>query len=654
MAKIIVRHHGQEIASLQLEDGHEYLAGRAEDAALILPNQKGISRHHLKFYQRDGVWIVELLARYGTLMFSGHTQEVIELKENCGFSAPPFEFLFHSSPAQTDPHKTPREEADAADHTSRLPAVRSQRPTPLTTTPSFQTGHEATAAGVSSVTPFLRIFTKATQKEEVLRLEGHLWVAGRDASCEIPLDESRASRRHFELSRTSEGFFITDLDSANGTYLNEERLPANEPWQLASGDNIRVAEVKVIFEVRDLSFSARLPAPVSTPEPEPRMDLVGSLPAPYLESGYPNVVKVDTSPGRRSRAKSKPNLVRWITLALIPILLYKFFSSPSPPSPPVDQAESSSTSPTFDQLSSEKKRAVKDSFSLAKTMYMQGKYTLCLAELAKLHQIVPAFDNSTELQVFCKQGHDLTLKQQDNDRKERERAETARQITQVVEDCRRQMTPTTTLDQIRECLAPAIERDPEHPLVLDLQQSIQLQQSERDRQRQVRDSEKQRMATGQRQFEKAKSLYRSGQLAKALNEYEKFINGGYRELDSERAEAQRDIAQVRKELGQKVGALVQSCKEQLEKSQFKGAYQACEQATKEDPTNADAKRLRAQVLSEVKREMKSMYEDSVLEESMGNIETAKDRWKQIIDKSVPGDEYYNKAKRNLQKYGVGM
>lgn len=64
--------------------------------------------------------------------------------------------------------------------------------------------------------------------------------------------------------------------------------------------------------------------------------------------------------------------------------------------------------------------------------------------------------------------------------------------------------------------------------------------------------------------------------------------------------------------------------------------------------------MRSHSIEEMRKELKSIYEDSVLEESMGNVDGAKEKWKQIMDKSVPGDEYYNRAKRNTDKYGKSL
>ena len=44
---------------------------------------------------------------------------------------------------------------------------------------------------------------------------------GRDASCSIQIDLDNVSRQHCRLVKTKENIFIEDLQSTNGTYLND-------------------------------------------------------------------------------------------------------------------------------------------------------------------------------------------------------------------------------------------------------------------------------------------------------------------------------------------------------------------------------------------------------------------------------------------------
>jgi hypothetical protein len=57
--------------------------------------------------------------------------------------------------------------------------------------------------------------------------------------------EHGVSRQHATIVNSHEGVFIVDLDSTNGTQLNEFRLPPQLPYLLHSGDELRFGQLLV-------------------------------------------------------------------------------------------------------------------------------------------------------------------------------------------------------------------------------------------------------------------------------------------------------------------------------------------------------------------------------------------------------------------------
>lgn len=49
-------------------------------------------------------------------------------------------------------------------------------------------------------------------------------IAGRDAGCDMLLEEGRCSRRHASLAPSTLGILVTDLGSSNGTFINGNRV----------------------------------------------------------------------------------------------------------------------------------------------------------------------------------------------------------------------------------------------------------------------------------------------------------------------------------------------------------------------------------------------------------------------------------------------
>lgn len=65
---------------------------------------------------------------------------------------------------------------------------------------------------------------------------------------EIELDDA-ISRRHAEIIRHGEAYYVADSGSTNGSLLNGEALPPHEERLLAHGDRIRLGErTEIIFE----------------------------------------------------------------------------------------------------------------------------------------------------------------------------------------------------------------------------------------------------------------------------------------------------------------------------------------------------------------------------------------------------------------------
>jgi hypothetical protein len=61
---------------------------------------------------------------------------------------------------------------------------------------------------------------------------------------------SRVSRRHARISVRENRYFIEDLGSANGTFVNDRfRLAPNQPHQLANGDVIRIGQTRLRFVI---------------------------------------------------------------------------------------------------------------------------------------------------------------------------------------------------------------------------------------------------------------------------------------------------------------------------------------------------------------------------------------------------------------------
>ncbi|MDR1534982.1 MAG: FHA domain-containing protein [Planctomycetota bacterium] len=68
---------------------------------------------------------------------------------------------------------------------------------------------------------------------------------GRDEGCDFPLQDKGASRRHAEVFRIGDMYFIRDLESKNGTFVNDTRIGEE---MLRDGDRIQIGGTVFVFE----------------------------------------------------------------------------------------------------------------------------------------------------------------------------------------------------------------------------------------------------------------------------------------------------------------------------------------------------------------------------------------------------------------------
>ncbi|MEP6475827.1 MAG: FHA domain-containing protein [Actinomycetota bacterium] len=67
---------------------------------------------------------------------------------------------------------------------------------------------------------------------------------GRDTRSDVFLDDVTVSRGHARIERRDGVFFVKDLGSLNGTYLNGEAV---EETKLARGDEVQIGKFKLVF-----------------------------------------------------------------------------------------------------------------------------------------------------------------------------------------------------------------------------------------------------------------------------------------------------------------------------------------------------------------------------------------------------------------------
>ena len=117
--------------------------------------------------------------------------------------------------------------------------------------------------------PYL-VVTAGHARGQTFDLRGEVRL-GRDRSNAIVLSDGKVSRHHFRLDPIRGTYILSDLGSANGTFVNGVRV--TQPVRLRDGDLINLGDTQIVFYTgaagrvadRPPSPEVRAPAPPSPP-----------------------------------------------------------------------------------------------------------------------------------------------------------------------------------------------------------------------------------------------------------------------------------------------------------------------------------------------------------------------------------------------------
>jgi hypothetical protein len=112
------------------------------------------------------------------------------------------------------------------------------------TTMSYAIDDVATAVEREDGGPVLVIRAGGGRAGEHLPLQAARETIGRAPEADLFLDDVTVSREHAIIEREPDGFYLRDLESLNGTYVNRTRVTRQ---RLADGDEVQVGKFKLTF-----------------------------------------------------------------------------------------------------------------------------------------------------------------------------------------------------------------------------------------------------------------------------------------------------------------------------------------------------------------------------------------------------------------------
>ncbi|WP_353097780.1 FHA domain-containing protein [Tissierella praeacuta] len=106
--------------------------------------------------------------------------------------------------------------------------------------------------GIEGVSSDARVYLKLINRKDSLpyKIKEHYSIndaisLGRHGNNTIVVKDPFVSKRHFQITEDEGDYYLEDLNSANGTYLNGDRI--FDVIRLEDGDIIRAGQIEFLF-----------------------------------------------------------------------------------------------------------------------------------------------------------------------------------------------------------------------------------------------------------------------------------------------------------------------------------------------------------------------------------------------------------------------
>jgi hypothetical protein len=94
--------------------------------------------------------------------------------------------------------------------------------------------------------PHRLVIAQGAQAGQAAALDAGTIMIGRGADCQLILDDDYVSTRHARVATVEDGYYIEDLGSTNGTYVNGQRITA--PTMITLADTVRIGKTIMRLE----------------------------------------------------------------------------------------------------------------------------------------------------------------------------------------------------------------------------------------------------------------------------------------------------------------------------------------------------------------------------------------------------------------------
>ncbi|HLB58920.1 MAG TPA: FHA domain-containing protein, partial [Bdellovibrionota bacterium] len=485
--------------------------------------------------------------------------------------------------------------------------------------------------------PKLVLLSGNAAKENYALVGEDSFIIGRSEDADVFIDDVKVSRHHAELVFENDQFYIKDLESANGTLVNGQAISLQV---LNSYDVIEIGGTKLQFLLVDEGTYDSAQHLVQQSLPAQVTSQGGIIPQDGILAPY-----YIQPPQNRSFIKK---FAVYIFVGMAGYLVYQQLHQQK--GTPTQVASGELARAPSAVVPEDQRAQIEAIYQRAIDFYKNREYKKALEEANKVLAIVPEHPMAQKLA----QNASLAL----------ENIDKAREVQQLrVEDemIQDQLSFYQSIgldylnreqyEKAEESFLKVLELDPgnsEGKRLLDLARA-HLPASEN---REIASVPATKASTDQAEelMQQGHKLYQEGKLREAIEAWNGVLRLEGENMLSYYAKAERAIDEAERSIEREYAPLISQARAYFQAGDYENARRTAEALLAKDPQHAEAQELIAEVSFHLHEKAKALFTEAVIDESLGYLDAAKQRFEQILQTVTIDDEYFAKAQIHLRKY----
>ncbi|MBI2606597.1 MAG: FHA domain-containing protein [Deltaproteobacteria bacterium] len=526
------------------------------------------------------------------------------------------------------------------------------------------------------------VFRTGEANVDDYRIEKAEISIGRGSDCDVVLGDRTASRKHLLIRRVGATFVAQDLGSGNGTLVNGERITQRE---LSGDDVLKIGDTEFTFKAVSAEYLRQQEGFMAVPAEEPAAAPAAYAPAPSEGlgamaggmqpqqgeaagypghaggpqltgsfSGVPGIGGAKKS-GRESllaKFKRQPRMRQIIILAgifAVGAFLFTNEDDTKKKKPAATQGLVRKEDEAFQKLPEEKKQFVVNTYQLAYDLFKNTEYERALFEVKKVLDVIPnGYKDAKDIKRYAENAIEMERTKAEEKRRKEEAARIQKEVADLLVQAQ-EFVDKGKDSEAREVFVRVFEFDPENATALRLKQQLD-EKAERAK----RDEE-----------ERANIAEKRGKLLELIGEGRKLLAKGkyYAVMDRMQdaptiglndpklmGQARALIVRAKTELKNKAQPFVDEGTRELAAGNYPRARDAFYKALKIDYKQKQALAGIERIREELHRRAQAIYTEGVIAESVSDFETAKARFKECLEQSMPDDVYYGRCLRKSRRF----